>query len=1596
MNIDKVVPMGLALALLFTACAEERPPINRVQPYAMDKTWFVGDNLLDTSDDPEFWTQATLIDVGYGAAQSALFTSTYAQPMSRIKWQITEDMLIGRIAYERIDDSDGRGVGGATQDGVIAAAFRIVGHFDIENAYNPTTGERLNIINENSVDRPWYDRAYFRVDWSKNLNVGSYDFDTLSLIGIYGGVTYSPMAYDVTDPNDPDAPVFDLDANGYFDVTTRAFAMPNQVDLGHLGWGINSFPACFLPADFAGGSAPAGSCNPVELTVRHSFRRVEDTDYEPADWDGHRFSAYGAFTTERAGYARNYGMTDDTRRRFLTRYNIWERSHYYADPEAMLGPVECYTPQTTPFGTDPHRDADGNGTEDECEAVGSGSRCDTFRQRCTLPYQERTPRPIVWYYTQGSDLDYFDGTRRATHEWDVALRTAVRAAQYAECVRVAGNDCANRFKIYSGQQDMNEDAVNLALEVNNCRHGYAYPERSRNVSECLALADEIGAKRGYDPAVIDIAKMNEMVVLCHSPVESGDPRLCGGPRLPSNVTAEDCANALADPWELPRPAGEEFPDLVKTCRAALSARPGDLRYHQVNVVATPQTPSPWGIYTDSEDPLTGETVAASINVWAHVNDLFSQSVIDKIRYLEGEITTAQITDGEYVRNWSQAASAASSGGFSPRYEAHEVEEKIAEFAGVDPAEMEHMEVPESMRQQAIQLIGELSHVKASVGAPSQNRARLATYAAQLAGTPIEAELMTPMVQQMMGIGGLPLTDEVMDRASPLRGGHPELARDLERRVEAALADRGTCIRHEAPAPLAMVGLAKALQQKFGRFNPEDDPGVQQARAERMRRYVAERGHTAVIMHEMGHSVGLRHNFVSSSDALNYRPQYWQLRTKNGAVERQCDSLVENGESCVGPRYHDPVSAEERDNLLPMFMHSSVMDYAGEITQDFMGLGVYDFAAARMFYGETVAVFGDEDVKAGSNKAAGLISKLDNFGGILGFTWFAGAQSTMHYSALQSFYDLISDCREVEAADYAPAGWDEEKGGAWHPVLDGGLVAVDGRYTRCDTRPVDYARWVDLRRPQRDEEGVAFRGGPAIDREARIRVPYGFGTDSWADLGNLSVYRHDNGADPYELFDFFISKQEVDHIFDNYRRNRAGFSVRGAANRSVGRYNAKLRDAAKGLGLYRNIFSKSLASEGFNPDEAWPIIASQNFGGNILAAGMAFDHFARMLARPEHGPHYLDDADQVVRSKRDAFFLTRTPNTDVVVPNGPTGVYRDVGIGGRPVENTLANDQGEYDTQYTMNAGSYYEKMYASMLFTESADNFVSASRTDFVDGRYRAVSLADLFPDGYRRLLANALTGDDFIKGPRLAANRQGQPLVDGDNYPERPIGWVTWWGTEPRVCFNDRGTQLCSSVGNEDGDDLDPVRVRDTVALDPQIGWEQHKFLVVWTLLYLLSNQQQEWVDMMRLWEMGLDADPQFGNRIELHLPDGKHYVAKTYGTETLFGREVQRGVAARVLEYANGLLAAAYEVDDGPDLNGNGEPDWYLPILGADGTPVVRYDQRLQPSRTCNAENNAGCTCSANLACLALADYAQLPWYLQQTVRQLGIGTPSPRGLY
>ena len=1595
--------LTLLVALLASACAEERAPINRVQPLALEKSYFVGKDLVDNKDNPEFYSQATLIDVGYGASQDGLFTSTYAQPMARIRWQITEDLLIGRLAYERIEGSDGKGAGKATNDGVIACAFKIESHFDIKNAYNSTTGEELNVREENSSDRPWYQRAFFRVDWSKNLNTDSYDFDTLSMMGIYGGVSYESLSYNVADPSDENHPYFAKDGN-YFDITSKAFAKPKLLDLSYLGWGIDKFPACMLPAEFAGGSEPAGSCNPVELTIRHAFKKVVDGDFEPQEYDGYRFQAYGVFTNERVGYARNYGMTDDKWHRLQNKYNIWERSHFYKDAATMTGEIKCFVPQDkcadkscvgTPFGGDPHRDADADGTEDECAAAGKGSHCDTLRQRCSLPYSARKLKPVAWYYTSGSAPEYYEPTEDATHEWDVAMRGAVQASRYAECVRTSTAAdqelCNTKYPMYKGQMDDHWDAVTLAREVDDCRHQKTFVALKGDEAKCTALADEIGKKRDLGADVIAVAKLPEMVVLCHSPVEAADPAICApaSARLPVGTTAQTCFEA--------RKTGDSA--TLKTCSSAVQARRGDLRYHAVNGLPDPQTPSPWGIMVDANDPLTGEVVSASINVWTYVNDLWSQGVVDQARYINKEIKTEEITNGTYIRDWSAAAQAASSNGLLGQMPKEEVDRRSGDAFGRhmdDAAAAQYEANHPKAKELAAQLADKLQYVASSTKTASASAPAYMARREAAKGTAFEAALMTPMVQQFAGVLGMPLNQALMEMVSPLRGGNPTVQRELRHMRENALAERGACVMEMADAPLSIAGLADVLQAKFGKFDPNQDKPTQNLRAERMRKYVAKRAQYAVIIHEMGHSIGLRHNFISSADPWGYRPQYWQLRTGNGSVTKSCDSLTKDGAACAGPRYFDPVTQEERDNLIWMWMHSSVMDYAGETTQDLLGLGVYDFAAARMFYGDTVAVHADDTYASNAKRGKGMLDKMDTFGGILGLQYKYNG-SNIHYSQLQKNYELVKECTAVDATQYKPARWNDATDGLWSPLLDGLFVTVNGETTKCQQQKVDYVPWASLRDATAAESGNQ-RAGQAVDTKGRVRMPYGFATDRWADLGNASVYRHDNGADQYEIFNFMVTQQEVGHIFDDYRRGRHSFSVKSAANRTLSRFNEKMRDGAKGLGLYRNIYRDVALEAGENPDDLWAYAAKNFYPASTLASGLVFDHFGRMQARPEPGEHFLDAETGVLRSM-DSKQSNKAVTTAVTVPNGATGYYGTVAFGGKPVENQLASDKGEYNAEYTMNAGSYYDKMYVSMLLTESVDNFISSTLGDFTDARYRSVGMADLFPDAYRRMLSNALTGDDALKGPRVATDATGTVKKDGQGYPAQAIGWTTWIGDSPKACFPGDGSTICQAPAVSSAP-FKEVKVTDSLPLDPQIGWEQQKFLIAWTMMYLPENQQQNWLDMLRVYESGVDPLPTLTSAIEFHHPGGKTYIARTYGRETIFGKTVEKGVAARVLEYANSLLVQAYETTDGPDNNGDGKPDWYIPVVNPKtGQVNVKYDAKVTntaAANTCTAKSNDGCTCASNKACMVLAQYVELPYFLREAVAAYGLEGPHAKGIH
>ena len=73
--------VAFSLLALLNGCASERAPINRVQPEALQKSFFVGTQLSDDEDDPQFYYRPTVAD---GCVVNATFAATPAEMLNAV------------------------------------------------------------------------------------------------------------------------------------------------------------------------------------------------------------------------------------------------------------------------------------------------------------------------------------------------------------------------------------------------------------------------------------------------------------------------------------------------------------------------------------------------------------------------------------------------------------------------------------------------------------------------------------------------------------------------------------------------------------------------------------------------------------------------------------------------------------------------------------------------------------------------------------------------------------------------------------------------------------------------------------------------------------------------------------------------------------------------------------------------------------------------------------------------------------------------------------------------------------------------------------------------------------------------------------------------------------------------------------------------------------------------------------------------------------------------------------------------------------------------------------------------------------------------
>jgi len=1376
-----------ALASIGSGCSEERPAVSQVQANAIAKTFFVGE-LDDYGDDPEFYMRNTVVDVAAGAGSDGLFVSSDAQPTTRVRFEITEKVLLARLTYELVDETDGKGRR-RTPDGQIVAGFTIDKHFDIRRDYNLSTGEENNVYVENDSDRPWYERELMRVDWSKNLITDAYDLDALSQLGIYYGITWDPLAYMVDDPQNPDAPVFD-EERGYFDVTHKALASPEVIR--DEEWG--DFPACWLIGYF-----PTVSCNPSEVTLRQAFLKVTDTDYEPMAIDGTMMDQFGWFTWDRHGWDRRYGVVDDLWRRYATKWNIYDRSH--AEPM-----VPCNTDETTPVGVSPHRDDDADGTEDECASVGRGSRCDDVVGECTIPLRDRTIRTIAWHVNSDSPPDLFEGSQKALESWNRAMRVSVQSGRYAECKRTKEQGCEAQI-------------------------GFPSP-----------FYGDYEVAKGDGPAAVP-----DIFVLCHNPVDLAiDHEACG---------PEETAPRL-----------------------------GDLRYNMLNIIPDVEGMAPWGIMVDAEDPLTGEKISGSVNEWAWVLERSASNLVDILGLLNGEIAAEEYISGEDVSMWIDRNRA---GGAVERGAALPPGEIARRKAAFDPEVMAPYFDNIGKTRQGVPPAGRHAERAKNLGdagrlGPGNNAltARLKT----LRGSSLEGALASPEMRQAVGFDpGSVTTDEQVRRASPFGRMNPTIRREEERKKRNGLASRHSC-RMEGPDGDYLVGLARTAQRLFPSPDASDAAAVLAHRND-VFNWARRETSAGVMAHELGHSMGLRHNFAASFDSLNYHTPYWQLRTKNGAVTADCEDGEDSGEECIGPRYRDPPTPTEIDGNLNRWSTTSVMDYPGDQNQDMLLLGAYDRAAVRFAYGGTLDVWADPGITVApgsdASRTKGYAATAFTVSpGLFGVQYFTPVDpfepyAFKHYSTYQREFNVLGSC-----------------------AASGDPSAVLGQ--TCSGAPMDVVDYRDMSDFISDEDYAQFSWGrnpKAIDAAGRVRRGYMFSSDEYADSGNVPSFTNDAGADAYEQIRFLESAYENRYIFDSFRRNRVQFNSWDSTARVQARYLDAIQLISKAF-----FFGAVLDGDPTEPTEEF--LADGNFGPLQMGSTFALDMFARILTRPDPGLYcWAEDCGGVQPwgVEEDVFVADSAP-----LPNRPEYYYFKVGLGdGRYLHNDFDYSQGYFWGDYQTQTGSYYDKVWAVYYLAEAFDSFISNSREDFVDSRYKNVSFATVYPKQIDRLFGSILTGDYQTYAPWVRTE-----LSDAE-IPLATLEYPQW------------------SNADDNGE-----RPSDSYLIDPNYGWNTQIYAMVWGSMFFPTNWSNQWINQARIAVLATD-EPQWPEAETIRFTDprtGIVYRAHDEGEQVVLGFERKQGIAARALEWANHLKAWAYFVE----LDEDG-----VPILGEDGQPILILDE-------------------------------------------------------
>lgn len=570
------------------------------------------------------------------------------------------------------------------------------------------------------------------------------------------------------------------------------------------------------------------------------------------------------------------------------------------------------------------------------------------------------------------------------------------------------------------------------------------------------------------------------------------------------------------------------------------ARNGDLRYNFIYWVDDAQITGPLGYGPSSVNPETGRIVSSAAYVYGASVDRYADNSKLLVDLMNGQLEEEDVTGAEYFREQARGARVPvdprgpfrdgtfDAEGFGRQVLGGEAAKRLAQLqeAGVDA------------------LLPAL---------PGYEQTRIN----KVAGTSIEAMMVPPewvnegpddptylkLRAQARGLTGVDPNSGLPAHLSLKNWYWGGAGDDFDYLEEVAMENNVWLADFEDPL---IVGLAKQAR----------DEGLT---GDALRTALRERLFRAVMLHEIGHTIGLRHNFGASADPLNYHPEYWEQRVKTIEPYQNRDRLISNaapdsrvfllsnctyegdmpavdGESLIPNTSNVEACREQREAGMAEYQYSSIMDYGGRPNADFHGLGHYDRAALAAGYGDLVEVFDEEAMQGLARGSAALAQKLNATPDTL------DARSAM-LDANEIRTPVLGQGFENALARRAfQVGSPALLGVSHYSVFPEYFDGHENLEKRRFMPRVDYER---VRR-----ESTAL--GAEAARAVPVKVPYMSCYDEYR--GSIeSCNTWDIGADHYEIVSNYIAGYKEYYVFNNFSRDRINFSSFDVFNRVRGRY-----------------------------------------------------------------------------------------------------------------------------------------------------------------------------------------------------------------------------------------------------------------------------------------------------------------------------------------------------------------------------------------------------------------------------------------------------------